>query len=191
PGGPRRPIGRGGRPPGGARPNTGFRGPGGNAGGGFRRPGGPGGGARPGPGGGAATATSPGVGTQRPRGFGGMSRLAPVERPTPRVELPPFMTVKELADYMGVNPPEVIREMMKHNVLATINQQIDYDTAAIVAIGLGYEVSEAIPEVEEDLGETLAARQEAAEIGRMVTRAPVVTIMGHVDHGKTKLLDSI
>src|SRR5437660_406897 len=98
PGGPRRPIGRGGRPPGGARPNTGFRGPGGNAGGGFRRPGGPGGGARPGPGGGAATATSPGVGTQRPRGFGGMSRLAPVERPTPRVELPPFMTVKELAD---------------------------------------------------------------------------------------------
>ena len=101
------------------------------------------------------------------------------------------MTVKELADELSVNPTNVIREMMKHNVLATINQQIDYDTAAIVAIGLGFEVSEAIPEVELDLGEAMVAEQEVSGSGRVATRPPVVTIMGHVDHGKTKLLDSI
>src|SRR4051794_14327585 len=163
PGGPRGPRGRSGPNRGGpnrgggtgARPNTGYRGPGGG-GGGFRRPGpgGPGGagGRGPGgPGGGAGAAT----GTPARRGFGGMSRMAPLERPTPKVELPPFLTVKDLADALSVNPTEVIREMMKHNVLATINQQIDYDTAAIVAIGLGYEVTQAVPEVEEDLGETL------------------------------------
>jgi len=120
-----------------------------------------------------------------------MSRFAQMERTTPLVELPPYMTVKELADLMKINPTDIIRELMKHNVLATINQQIDYDTAAIVAIGLGYEVREATPEVEEDLGEALTAQQDAAEIGRMLIRPPVVTIMGHVDHGKTSLLDKI
>lgn len=101
------------------------------------------------------------------------------------------MTVKELAELMGVNPTAIISEMMKHNVLATINQQIDYETGAIVAIGLGYEVTEAKPEVEEDLGERLAAEQEASDSSKLMPRPPVVTIMGHVDHGKTKLLDSI
>jgi len=101
------------------------------------------------------------------------------------------MTVKELADELSVNPTNVIREMMKHNVLATINQQIDYDTGAIVAIGLGFEVSEAVPDVELDLGEAMVAEQEVSGSGRVATRPPVVTIMGHVDHGKTKLLDTI
>ena len=125
------------------------------------------------------------------RGFGGIGRLGTLERPTPKVELPPFMTVKEMADEMGVNPTGIIRELMKHNVLATINQQIDYDTAAIVAIGMGYEVSEAIPEIEEDLGEVLTNHQGATSTARLAPRPPVVTIMGHVDHGKTKLLDTI
>ena len=173
-----------GRPAGGAaRPAGGYRGPAGRGNGSFGRGGGRGNnGAR----GGSA-------GVKGGRGFGGsgLGRIGTLERPTPKVELPPYMTVKELAEEMSVNPTEIIREMMKHNVLATINQQIDYDTAAIVAIGLGYEVSEAIPDIEEDLGEMLTAQQETTTLGRSITRPPVVTIMGHVDHGKTKLLDSI
>src|SRR6476646_9649743 len=151
----RGPRGRGrGRSSGGPRPNTGYRGPAGTtAGGGFRR--GPGGPGRPGAiGAGAGTAG----GVQR-RGFGGMTRLAPLERQTPRVAIPPYLTVQELADLMNIKPAEVIREMMnKHNFYATINQEIDYDTAAIVAIGLGYEVEQARLEEEEDLGETLSAQ---------------------------------
>ena len=58
--------------------------------------------------------------------------------------------------------------MIKHGVLATINQQIDYETAAIAAIGLGYEVTEAKLEVEEDLGELLTAEQEAADTSRHI-----------------------
>ena len=139
-----------------------------------------------GPGAGAAVG-----GMKGGRGFGGAGRLGLLERPTPKAELPPYMTVQELAEELNIKPANVIRELMKHNVYATINQQIDYDTAAIVAIGLGYEVSEAVIIEELDLGEALTTQQTETGTGRSITRPPVVTIMGHVDHGKTKLLDTI
>ena len=188
PRGPRTPARPGGRP-GGAhrptRPTGGHRGParpgaGGLARGVGRPP------ARAGAGDGARGLPAGGRST-----FGSLGRASTIERPKPRIELPPFMSVKELADHLGVNPADVIRELMKHNVFATINQQIDYDTAAVVAIGLGYEVVEARPEEEEDLGERIAAGLQDTTTGRLVPRPPVVTIMGHVDHGKTKLLDTI
>jgi translation initiation factor IF-2 len=175
--GPARPGGVGTRPGGpGGRPHTG--GFGGRNGGGRGRPGG-------------ANNGASGLGARGGRGFGGAGRVGLLERPTPKVELPPYLTVQELAEEMSIKPANVIRELMKHNVYATINQQIDYDTAAVVAIGLGYEVSEAKIVEEADLGEALTTHQAEISMARSITRAPVVTIMGHVDHGKTKLLDTI
>jgi len=110
-------------------------------------------------------------------------------RLTPLV-LPPLMTVKDLAEAMGVGGAVVVGELMKNGVMATINQQIDYDTAAVVADNMGYTVEEAKPEL--DAAEAqLAAELPPEQDPQAVTRPPVVTIMGHVDHGKTKLLDAI
>jgi translation initiation factor IF-2 len=191
PGGPNagRPGGPNAGRPGGARPPA--RGGPGRPGGNFGR-GGFGG--RGGPNTGRGGAFGSGGGGFRGGGTGrgiGATRGLTIERPTPKVAIPPFLTVKELADLMSINPAKIIMELLKHNIRATINQQIDYETAAVVAIGMGYEVEEAKPEVEEDLGERLEADLAITETGRMSHRAPVVTIMGHVDHGKTKLLDSI
>jgi translation initiation factor IF-2 len=111
------------------------------------------------------------------------------------VELPGFLTVRELADRMHASPIEVIKELMGNGVMASINQQIDYDTAAIVAAEMGFEPH---PEVrEEDLapraqdGPAWRRLYEQEESKNLVTRPPVITILGHVDHGKTSLLDRI
>lgn len=101
------------------------------------------------------------------------------------ITLPETVSVRELADALGVNGAELIKELMRIGVMASLAQSIDFDIAAIVAAEFGVEAK---PEM--DLAEQVFA-EVADDPEKQVTRPPVVTIMGHVDHGKTTLLDSI
>jgi translation initiation factor IF-2 len=98
-----------------------------------------------------------------------------------------FITVKELAEKMKKSPAEVIKKLMMLGVMATINQEIDADTATIVAQEFGFEVE---VKVEQDV-ETLYMQEPEDDPADLQPRPCVVTVMGHVDHGKTSLLDAI
>ena len=127
---------------------------------------------------------------------GGGARTVALRRTAPLVRepvaLPPVMTVAELADYLQTTPIEIIKELMKLEVMANINQQIDFNTANRVATSLSWETFEDVPEAVQAANADFASRRAEGQTDPdAITRPPVVTIMGHVDHGKTKLLDAI
>jgi len=109
------------------------------------------------------------------------------------VEILETISVKELAEKSGISVAKIIGELMKNGILANINQQIDFETVLIISEDLGIKVKQkhTVASADEILGRDITNLLKEEDETVLKTRPPVVVVMGHVDHGKTKLLDAI
>ena len=114
------------------------------------------------------------------------AQQAVVEQVITEIKIPAFITVKEFAEGIGKKSSDIIMALMKLGVMATINQELDFDTACLVADSFGINAELLEEKTEEDI---LFVDEDNPE--NLETRPPVVVVMGHVDHGKTSLLDKI
>ncbi len=121
------------------------------------------------------------------RGDSSSSFIAPTEPQVHEVHVPETISVGDLAHKMSVKASEVIKQLMKLGQMVTINQQLDQETAMILVEEMGHKAFAA----KLDDPEAFLEEDTQAQAGELVPRAPVVTVMGHVDHGKTSLLDYI
>jgi len=104
------------------------------------------------------------------------------------ITIPESLTVKELAESLKKTSTEIIKKLMVYGVMATLNNDVDFQTATVIAEEYGVKTEKAIQVSEEDI---LFDDIETEDESKLMTRPPVVVVMGHVDHGKTSLLDAI
>ena len=115
------------------------------------------------------------------------NKLIPPKAALTTIKIPESITVKELAEALKKTSSEVIKKLMGYGMMATLNQEVDFDTAAVVAEEFGVKAEKEVILSEEDI----LFDDEPDDPEKLVPRPPVVVVMGHVDHGKTSLLDAI